>query len=105
MNPSDSVRWGVIGLGWFGEIHADTLAGMPGIELAALCTRRHERLRDLADRYGVAARYTNYRQLLDDPTVDAVSVTSPAVASVSPLRLIAVAATVISPALLVRLPL
>ena len=76
MNPSDSVRWGVIGLGWFGEIHADTLAGMPGIELAALCTRRHERLRDLADRYGVAARYTNYRQLLDDPTVDAVSVTT-----------------------------
>ena len=76
MNPSDSVRWGVIGLGWFGEIHADTLAGMPGIELAALCTRRHERLRELADRYGVAARYSNYRQLLDDPTVDAVSITT-----------------------------
>ena len=76
MNPSDSVRWGVIGLGWFGEIHADTLAGMPGIELSALCTRRPERLRELADRYGVAARYTNYRQLLDDPAVDAVSITT-----------------------------
>jgi predicted dehydrogenase len=76
MNPSDCVRWGVIGLGWFGEIHADTLAAMPGIELAALCTRRHERLRDLADRYAVAARYTNYRQLLDDPTVHAVSITT-----------------------------
>ena len=46
---SDCVRWGVIGLGWFGEIHADTLAGMPGIELAALCTRRAERLNELAD--------------------------------------------------------
>ena len=71
-----TVRWGVIGLGWFGEIHADTLADMPGIELAALCTRRRERLDELADRYKVARRYTDYRELLADPQVDAVSVTT-----------------------------
>ena len=76
MSRSDTVRWGVIGLGWFGEVHADTLAGMPGIELVALCTRRRERLDELADRYGVAARYTDYRQLLDDPNVDVVSITT-----------------------------
>jgi len=35
-----NLRWGLIGLGWFGEIHADTLADMPGIDLAAACTRR-----------------------------------------------------------------
>ncbi len=70
------VRWGVIGLGWFGEIHADTLAGMPGIELAALCTRRPQRLDELADRYQVAARYTDYRELLADPSIDAVGITT-----------------------------
>jgi UDP-N-acetylglucosamine 3-dehydrogenase len=70
------LRWGVIGLGWFGEIHADTLAGMPGIELAALCTRRSQRLAEVADRYRVARRYTDYRQLLDDPAVDIVSITT-----------------------------
>jgi len=69
-----TVRWGVIGLGWFGEVHADTLASMPGIELAAVCTRRPERLREIADRYGVPRRYTDYRQLLADPEVDALSV-------------------------------
>src|SRR3972149_251269 len=44
-----TVRGAVIGLGWFGEVHADTLAGMPGIELAALCRRRPERLAGMAD--------------------------------------------------------
>ncbi len=70
------VRWGVIGLGFFGEVHAETLAAMPEIELAALCTRRAERLAELADRLNVPRRYTDYRQLLADPEVDALSVTT-----------------------------
>lgn len=74
-NPA-VVRWGVIGLGFFGEVHADTLAVMPGIELAALCTRRPDRLAEVADRHGVAKRYTDYHQLLADPSVDVVSVTT-----------------------------
>jgi UDP-N-acetylglucosamine 3-dehydrogenase len=73
---SHTVRWGVIGLGWFGEIHADTLAGIPGIELTALSTRRSQRLSELADRYDVARRYTDYRDLLADSSVDAVSITT-----------------------------
>lgn len=31
------LRLGVIGLGWFGEIHAETIVGAPNLELAALC--------------------------------------------------------------------
>jgi UDP-N-acetylglucosamine 3-dehydrogenase len=71
-----TLRWGVIGLGWFGEIHADALAGMPGIELAALCTRRPQRLDEVADKYDVEKRYTDYRDLLADPDVDVVSITT-----------------------------
>ena len=71
-----TIRWGVIGLGWFGEIHADTLSQMPGIELTALCTRRPQRLAELADRYRVAKRYTEYSQLLADREVDVVSITT-----------------------------
>ncbi|MHC4404525.1 MAG: Gfo/Idh/MocA family protein, partial [Planctomycetota bacterium] len=74
--PTDTVRWGVIGLGWFGEVHADALADMPGIELAALCTRRPDRLAEIAGRHDVGARYTDYRRLLDDPSVDAVTITT-----------------------------
>jgi predicted dehydrogenase len=75
-NSSESVRWGVIGLGFFGEVHADTLAKMPGIELVALCTRRPERLAEVADRYDVPRRYTDYHQLLADESVDVLSITT-----------------------------
>ena len=34
----DRLRIGVIGLGWFGEIHCETIAGIANLELAALCT-------------------------------------------------------------------
>jgi UDP-N-acetylglucosamine 3-dehydrogenase len=69
-----TLRWGIIGLGWFGETHAETLSTMPGIELTALCTRRPQRLGELADRFGVARRYTDYRELLADAEVDVVSI-------------------------------
>jgi len=75
-NQAAVVRWGVIGLGFFGEVHADCLAAMPGIELAALCTRRPDRLGELADRYRVPRRYTDYHELLADPAVDVVSITT-----------------------------
>jgi predicted dehydrogenase len=74
MSSSKNLRWGVIGLGWFGEVHADALSAMPGIELSALCTRRRERLDELGRRYAVARRYTDYRQLLADPDVDVLSI-------------------------------
>lgn len=73
---ADPVRWGVIGLGYFGEIHADTLAAMPGVALTSLCTRRPDRLAELADRYRVPGRHTDYRELLADETVDVVSITT-----------------------------
>lgn len=76
MAAQETVRWGVIGLGWFGEIHADTLADMAGIELAAFSTRRPDRLNELADKYHVSGRYTDYKDLLADPNVDAVSITT-----------------------------
>lgn len=71
-----TIRWGLIGLGWFGEIHAEALSTMPGIELAAVCTRRRQRLTEVAARFHVAKRYTNYHDLLADPDIDVVGITT-----------------------------
>lgn len=76
MSKTKSVRWGLIGLGWFGEVHAEALADMPGIELAAVCTRRPQRLAEVADRFAVPRRYTDYRDLLADPDIDVVGITT-----------------------------
>ncbi|MCU0962513.1 MAG: Gfo/Idh/MocA family oxidoreductase [Pirellulaceae bacterium] len=70
------IRWGIIGLGWFGEVHAEALSTMPGIELAAVCTRRPQRLSEVADRFDVPRRYTDFRQLLTDPDIDIVGITT-----------------------------
>lgn len=70
----ERTRFAVIGLGRFGEIHCEALAGLPNVELYALCTRRRERLEELARRFGVRHVYTDYRELLANPDVEAVSV-------------------------------
>jgi UDP-N-acetylglucosamine 3-dehydrogenase len=68
------VRYAVIGLGRFGEVHCEAIAGLADAELAAVCTRRPERLREVAARFGTPRTCTDYRQLLEDDSVDAVSV-------------------------------
>ncbi|MBM3521248.1 MAG: Gfo/Idh/MocA family oxidoreductase, partial [Alphaproteobacteria bacterium] len=84
----DRLRIGVIGLGWFGEIHCETIVGIPNLELAALCTRRPDRLAEQAKKFGIAKTYRDYRDMLADRDIDAVSIvtmwdqhTEPAIAA------------------------
>jgi len=70
----NKVRFAVIGLGWFGEKHCEALAGIPHVELHALCTRTESRLKEVAKTFGVKKTYTDYNKLLADREVDAVSV-------------------------------
>ena len=84
----DKLRIGIIGLGWFGEIHCETIAGIANMELAALCTRRPDRLAQQAAKFGVRKTYADYREMLDDKDIDAVSIvtmwdqhTEPAIAA------------------------
>lgn len=68
------IRCGVIGLGWFGEHHVDTFRQLPQADLIAVCTRRPERLHEVAQKYAVPKSYTDYRALLADPDIDVVSI-------------------------------
>ena len=70
----DRLRIGVIGLGWFGEIHAETIAGVPDLELAALCTRTPDRLAAMGEKFGVKKLFRDYNDLFADPDIDAVSI-------------------------------
>lgn len=70
----ERIKCAVIGLGWFGEQHVDTLTELPLAELAAVCTRTETRLAEIADRYNVKKRYTDYHELLNDKEIDMVSI-------------------------------
>ncbi len=68
------VKYGVIGLGWFGEKHCEALAAIPQVELHSFCTRTESRLNEVGDRFGVERRFQDYHEMLADPELDAVSV-------------------------------
>ena len=81
----DKVRVGVIGLGWFGETHVNTYKGVYGAEVAAVCTRRPDRLAEIAKKYDVAKTYTDYNDMLADPDIDAVSICTHAKDHLAPM--------------------
>ena len=68
------VNYGVIGLGWFGEKHCEALAAIPGVNLHSLCTRTTSRLEELATTFEVKKTFTDYREMLADPELEAVSI-------------------------------
>jgi UDP-N-acetylglucosamine 3-dehydrogenase len=70
----NKVRVGVIGLGWFGEMHVTAYKGVYNAEVTAVCTRRPDRLKEVAQKYGIGKTYTDYHELLADPDIDAVSI-------------------------------
>jgi UDP-N-acetylglucosamine 3-dehydrogenase len=70
----ETIKCGVIGLGWFGEKHCEVLHDLPQSQLHAVCTRRPDRLANVAERFGVTAAYTDYHELLANPDIDVVSV-------------------------------
>lgn len=74
----DPLRIGVIGAGWFASRrHCPDINNHPLTELTALCRRDPEMLDRMGQHFGVAARFTDYRQLLDSGTTDAVVICSP----------------------------
>lgn len=70
------IKHGVLGLGWFGEKHCEALASIPNVELYAICTRNSERLAEVAERFGVQKVYSNYQEMLADPELESVSITT-----------------------------
>lgn len=71
------VRFGIIGLGSRGQYHMRNLAAVPQAEIVALCDDYPPNLEAAGRLAPAAKRYDDYRQLLDDPQVDAVIIATP----------------------------
>lgn len=70
------LRVGVIGLG-IGKSHAKGVKATEGAQLYALCDTNEEKLRSLAKELDVANTFTDYRDMIADPDLDAVIIASP----------------------------
>jgi myo-inositol 2-dehydrogenase / D-chiro-inositol 1-dehydrogenase len=76
---SAPVRIGLIGSGWMGAFHADSIARrVPGASLAAIADPNVESAQTLAGKLGAAKVTASAEDILADPDIDAVIIASPA---------------------------
>lgn len=72
------LRFGVLGVGRIGKIHAENLVNrIPGAEVAALSDVFPDELARVAARLNLAATYPDYRQVLELADVEAVAICTP----------------------------
>lgn len=71
MNP---IRIGIIGTGSISEFHLNAYAKNTGAIITAICDLNEQRAKQVAEKYGAKKTFTDYRALLADPEIDAISV-------------------------------
>ena len=81
-SPNDTIRMGVVGCGGRGGSHVSAWSSMPNVELVALCdvdeSHFGPKLKAIEAKGGKKpATYIDMRKMLEDKTIDAVSIASP----------------------------
>ncbi|HWB11281.1 MAG TPA: Gfo/Idh/MocA family oxidoreductase [Pirellulales bacterium] len=71
------LRFGLIGYGAWGSHHARAISSVRGARLAAVCARSAERRQQAQADHPQARLYADYRRMLDEEQLDAVSVVLP----------------------------
>ncbi len=71
------LRTGVIGVGTWGVNHARAYSAYPLSHLQAVCDQNKKRAEQVAAETGSQEVYTDYRQMLKEANLDAVSVATP----------------------------
>ena len=66
----------IVGLG-FGAEFIPIYQHHPNANMYAICQRDPKKLKAVGDAFGVEARYTDFKELLKDPNIDAVHINSP----------------------------
>ena len=77
-SPNSKLRVGVIGTGAFAETcHLPGLQSHPQAEVVAICGRRYDHVRSLADRFNIPDVHTDYHELCARSDLDAVTIVTP----------------------------
>lgn len=77
MTVHDTIRIGVIGAGRIGKIHAHNLAAcVPGAQVVAIADPVYKSAYDLGEELHIATVSADYRDVINNPNVDAVAICS-----------------------------
>lgn len=80
------VRFGIIGLGNWGQLHLHYLGGLPSVEVRWVCDLDGALAESTAQRIGVPHWTTEWEELMVDSELDAVCVVTPEAAHLGPVR-------------------
>ena len=72
-----NLRVGVIGLGWAGQQHVAAYAADPTVDLVALSAMEEHLLARFGDEHDVPGRYQDWKQMIAEADLDAVSIATP----------------------------
>ena len=73
---SKKINIAIVGLG-FGAEFIPIYQRHPNANMYAICQRTRKKLDTIGDAFGIEKRYTDFKDLLKDPNVDAVHINSP----------------------------
>lgn len=73
----DKVRVGVIGSGFIGNIHVDGLRHAQGAEIVAVASKTPGKAEKFAAERGIPDAYEDYRKILEQDDIDAITVAVP----------------------------
>ncbi|WP_119274754.1 Gfo/Idh/MocA family protein [Taklimakanibacter deserti] len=76
-SSKSKTQFGVVGAGLWGSFHCKTLNALPQAELAAVCDLDPKRAQAMQEQFGAPKAYTDYRELIADPEIEAVTVATP----------------------------
>lgn len=77
MSDNRIIRWGIAGPGRIADAEAADFGLVPDAELAAVGSRSLQRAEAFAAKHGIARGYGSYRDLIADPELDAIYITTP----------------------------
>ena len=73
---AETVRFGIVGSGVIGLVHAEAIASLPDAQLVSVVGTHPERAQKLASQFG-ATSYTQLQHMLDSERVDVVIICTP----------------------------
>lgn len=73
----NTLRFGIIGCGVIGPVHAHALSQIPQARLVGVCDIIPERSERIRHEFGADVIVTDYRELLDRPDIDAICICTP----------------------------
>ena len=74
---AEEIRWGILGTGSIAKKFAQGLMSAEGANLGAVGSRSQQTAATFDDQFNEPTRYSSYRDLTQDPSVDLIYIATP----------------------------